>query len=226
MLCRKRRRLPWASSISSSWARHSSRVTSSSYPLPVRANSVAVGNGASSSAGNSVALGAGSVASVGAQSGYTGAYGQTGASNSAGEVSVGSSGSERKITHVADGSDDHDATNVGQLKNGVNYAIDQSKSYTDQKIQNITNVAGSFRANNTNNLADPSASGANSAAGGAGSTAAGANSTALGLSATFLRRHANRRSSRRSGMSGRRDDNRSGSSLVWAVMSANRGRSE
>ncbi|PSM14407.1 ESPR-type extended signal peptide-containing protein [Stenotrophomonas maltophilia] len=144
------------------------------------ASSVAVGNGASASAGNSVALGAGSVASVGAQSGYTGAYGQTGASNSAGEVSVGSSGSERKITHVADGSDDHDATNVGQLKNGVNYAIDQSKSYTDQKIKNITNVAGSFRANNTNNLADPSASGANSAAGGAGSTAAGANSTALG----------------------------------------------
>jgi len=144
------------------------------------ANSVAVGNGASSSAGNSVALGAGSVASVGAQSGYTGAYGQTGASNSAGEVSVGSTGSERKITHVADGSDTYDATNVGQLKNGVNYAIDESKKYTDQKIQNITNVAGSFRANNTNNLADPSASGANSAAGGAGSTAAGANSTALG----------------------------------------------
>ncbi|MCU1113029.1 MULTISPECIES: ESPR-type extended signal peptide-containing protein [Stenotrophomonas] len=144
------------------------------------ANSVAVGNGASSSAGNSVALGAGSVASVGAQSGYTSAYGQTGASNSAGEVSVGSSGSERKITHVADGSDTYDATNVGQLKNGVNYAIDESKKYTDQKIQNITNVAGSFRANNTNNLADPSASGANSAAGGAGSTAAGANSTALG----------------------------------------------
>ncbi|HDX0803060.1 ESPR-type extended signal peptide-containing protein [Stenotrophomonas maltophilia] len=144
------------------------------------ANSVAVGNGASASAGNSVALGAGSVASVGAQSGYTGAYGQTGASNSAGEVSVGNTGSERKITHVADGSDTYDATNVGQLKNGVNYAIDESKKYTDQKIQNITNVAGSFRANNTNNLADPSASGANSAAGGAGSTAAGANSTALG----------------------------------------------
>ncbi|MEN5417718.1 ESPR-type extended signal peptide-containing protein [Stenotrophomonas sp. TWI169] len=144
------------------------------------ASAVAVGNGANASADNSVALGAGSVASVGAQSGYTGAYGQTGASNSAGEVSVGSSGSERKITHVADGSDDHDATNVGQLKNGVNYAIDQSKAYTDQKIQNITNVAGSFRANNSNNLADPAATGANSAAGGAGSTAAGANSTALG----------------------------------------------
>ncbi|HGK7303398.1 TPA: YadA-like family protein [Stenotrophomonas maltophilia] len=144
------------------------------------ASSVAVGNGASASADNSVALGSGSVASVGAQTGYTGAYGAAGGSNSAGEVSVGSSGAERKITNVADGSDDHDATNVGQLNNGVNYAIDQSKAYTDQKIQNITNVAGSFRANNSNNLADPAATGANSAAGGAGSTAAGANSTALG----------------------------------------------
>ena len=144
------------------------------------ASSVAVGNGASASADNSVALGSGSVASVGAQTGYTGAYGEAGASNSAGEVSVGSSGAERKITNVADGSDDHDATNVGQLNNGVNYAIDQSKAYTDQKIQNITNVAGSFRANNSNNLADPAATGANSAAGGAGSTAAGSNSTALG----------------------------------------------
>ena len=144
------------------------------------AGSVAVGNGANASAGNSVALGAGAVASVGAQSGYTGAYGQAGASNSVGEVSVGSSGSERKITHVADGSDDHDATNVGQLKNGVKYAIDQSKAYTDQSIKNITNVAGSFRSNNSKNLADPAATGANSAAGGAGSSATGANSTALG----------------------------------------------
>ncbi len=64
------------------------------------ANGVALGNGASASADNSVALGAGSVASVGAQSGYTGAYGQAGASNSVGEVAVGSSGSERKITHA------------------------------------------------------------------------------------------------------------------------------
>ncbi|MBP0644877.1 hypothetical protein J8J17_24090, partial [Mycobacterium tuberculosis] len=43
-------------------------------------NSTALGNAAESRAANSVALGAGSVASVGAQSGYTGAYGQTGAS--------------------------------------------------------------------------------------------------------------------------------------------------
>ncbi|WMJ69486.1 YadA-like family protein [Stenotrophomonas sp. 24(2023)] len=149
------------------------------------AASVAIGDGANASADNSVALGAGSVASTGAQSGYTGAYGATGGSNSAGEVSVGSTGGERKVTHVADGSDRYDAVNVGQLQNGVNYAIDQSKAYTDQRITNINNgTSGMFQVNNTQNLADPSATGANSAAGGAGSKAAGANATALGNGAS------------------------------------------
>lgn len=145
------------------------------------AASVAIGDGADASADNSVALGAGSVADIGAQSGYTGAYGQAGASNSAGEVSVGSSGSERKVTHVADGSERYDAVNVGQLQNGVNYAIDESKSYTDQQINNVNNgTSGMFQVNNSQGLANPSASGANAAAGGAGSSAAGANATALG----------------------------------------------
>ena len=145
------------------------------------AASVAIGDGADASAGNSVALGAGSVADTGAQSGYTGAYGQAGSSSSAGEVSVGSSGSERKVTHVADGSERYDAVNVGQLQNGVNYAIDESKSYTDQQINNINNgTSGMFQVNNSQGLANPSASGANAAAGGAGSSAAGANATALG----------------------------------------------
>ena len=135
---------------------------------------------ANASFSGSVALGAGATTSVGSQTGYT-AYGLTAPQNSAGEVSVGSSGGERKVTHVADGSERYDAVNVGQLQNGVNYAIDESKSYTDQQINNINNgTSGMFQVNNTNNLADPSASGANSAAGGAGSTAAGANSTALG----------------------------------------------
>ncbi|MDR6094590.1 YadA-like family protein [Stenotrophomonas sp. SORGH_AS_0321] len=145
------------------------------------AASVAIGDGADASAGNSVALGAGSVADTGAQAAYTGAYGQAGASNSAGEVSVGSSGGERKVTHVADGSERYDAVNVGQLQNGVNYAIDESKSYTDQQINNINNgTSGMFQVNNSQGLANPSASGANAAAGGAGASAAGANATALG----------------------------------------------
>ncbi|MBJ7515074.1 MAG: YadA-like family protein, partial [Stenotrophomonas sp.] len=145
------------------------------------AASVAIGDGADASADNSVALGAGSVADTGAQAAYTGAYGQAGASNSAGEVSVGSSGGERKVTHVADGSERYDAVNVGQLQNGVNYAIDESKSYTDQQINNINNgTSGMFQVNNSQGLANPSASGANAAAGGAGASAAGANATALG----------------------------------------------
>jgi len=147
--------------------------------------STAIGDGADASADNSVALGSGSVASVGAETGYTGAYGAAGGSNSAGEVSVGSTGAERKVTHVADGSDRYDAVNVGQLQNGVSYAIDQSKAYTDTQINNINNgTSGMFQVNNTNNLAAPAATGANAAAGGVGSSAAGANSTALGNGAS------------------------------------------
>ncbi|WP_313244376.1 YadA-like family protein [Stenotrophomonas rhizophila] len=149
------------------------------------ADSIAIGDGATASADNSVALGSGSVASVGAESGYTGAFGAAGGSSSAGEVSVGSTGGERKVTHVADGSERYDAVNVGQLQNGVNYAIDQSKAYTDTQINNINNgTSGMFQVNNSNNLAAPAATGANAAAGGAGSSAAGANSTALGNGAS------------------------------------------
>ena len=147
--------------------------------------SAAIGDGASASADNSVALGAGSVASVGAQTGYTGAYGQTGASSSVGEVAVGSTGAERKVTHVADGSERYDAVNVGQLQNGVNYAINESKAYTDTQINNINNgTSGMFQVNNTQNLAAPSASGDNAVAGGAGAAAAGNNATALGNGAS------------------------------------------
>jgi autotransporter adhesin len=144
-------------------------------------NAVAIGNGASASADNSVALGAGASTSVGAQASYTGAYMAAGSSSSVGEVSVGSAGNVRQLTNVADGSDAHDAANVGQLESGVNYAINQSKSYTDQQITNINNGAsGMFQVNNTSGLAAPSASGQNAVAGGAGATAAGTGSTAIG----------------------------------------------
>ena len=145
------------------------------------ASSVAIGDTASASADNSVALGAGSVAETGAEAGYTAAYGQAGGSSSSGEVSVGAAGAERKVTHVADGSERHDAVNVGQLQNGVNYAIDQARSYTDQQIENInTGASGMFQVNDDQALGDPAATGANSAAGGAGASAAGAGATALG----------------------------------------------
>ncbi|WJI17409.1 YadA-like family protein [Pseudoxanthomonas winnipegensis] len=146
--------------------------------------SVAVGAGASANQDNSVALGAGSTTSVGAQSGYDGAYVQAGSSSSAGEVSVGSTGGERKVTHVADGSDRYDAVNVGQLQGGVNYAIDRANAYTDQQLQNIqVESGGMFRANDTAGLGQPSASGDNATAGGAGAVASGSGSTAIGSGA-------------------------------------------
>nr|WP_078059761.1 YadA-like family protein [Xanthomonas massiliensis] len=140
---------------------------------------VALGEGATVDQANSVALGAGSSTSVGAQTGYDGAYVE-GTSNSAGEVSVGSDGAERKVTHVADGSDRYDAVNVGQLQGGVDYAITQANAYTDQQIQNINGSAGMFQANDSDGKGRPTASGDNSVAGGAGAVASGNDSTALG----------------------------------------------
>jgi len=102
-----------------------------------------------------------------------------------GEVAVGSTGAERKVTHVADGSERYAAVNVGQLQNGVNYAISESKTYTDTQINNINNgTSGMFQVNNTQNLAAPSASGDNAVAGGAGAAAAGDYATALGNGAS------------------------------------------
>jgi autotransporter adhesin len=151
------------------------------------ANSVAVGGGAQATQNNSVALGANSTTSVGAQSNYTGAYKAPGSSNSVGEVSVGSAGSDRKITNVADGSAPNDAVNVSQLQGGVNSAISQANAYTDQQVNNIiANTAPvEFRSNATGaRSTGPNAAGNDSAAGGAGAIASGTNSTAVGNNST------------------------------------------
>ncbi len=76
--------------------------------------SIALGANASVTAANSVALGQDSQADRGAQAGYT-AAGLSGSQTSAGEVSVGGSGSERQITNLAPGSAATDAVNVAQL---------------------------------------------------------------------------------------------------------------
>jgi autotransporter adhesin len=77
--------------------------------------SVALGSGAESNHINSVALGAQSVTTIGAQTGYT-AFGLTTPQTSFGEVSIGSVGSERKLTNLAAGSAETDAVNVSQLR--------------------------------------------------------------------------------------------------------------
>ncbi|MGF6856332.1 autotransporter adhesin [Paraburkholderia sp. CI3] len=79
-------------------------------------NSVALGHGASASAANSVALGAGSTttADLGAAAYNPGTTALSGTAS--GEVSMGSSGSERRVTNVAAGSAATDAVNVSQLQ--------------------------------------------------------------------------------------------------------------
>ncbi|WP_425480310.1 YadA-like family protein [Dyella tabacisoli] len=151
------------------------------------ANSVAIGNAAAAANGNSVALGANSTTSAGAETAYTGAYKAANSSSSVGEVSVGSAGNARKITNVADGSAPADAVNVSQLQAGVNNAITQANSYTDQQVTNLINTAGptEFKSNSKGARSlGPDAAGPDSAAGGAGSIASGSNSTAVGNNST------------------------------------------
>ncbi|WP_244206484.1 YadA family autotransporter adhesin [Caballeronia pedi] len=86
-------------------------------------HATAMGANANASADNSVALGANSVA------------------DRANTVSVGSAGNERQITNVANGTQNTDAVNLGQL----NLSAAQSQAYTDTRIagvqSQINNVA-------------------------------------------------------------------------------------
>lgn len=82
-------------------------------------NGVAIGGAASATAANSVALGAGAkTTSDLAAAGYNPGSGELSgvASVANGEVSLGSTGAERRMTNVAAGSAPTDAVNVSQLK--------------------------------------------------------------------------------------------------------------
>ena len=90
----------------------------------------ALGDRAQASASNSVALGSGSVV----------------AEDDGNVISVGNTGSERRIIHVAEGVADTDAVNFGQLKaavNNINAGIGgiNGKDGLDANSQKITNVA-------------------------------------------------------------------------------------
>ncbi|KAF1006524.1 MAG: Autotransporter adhesin SadA [Luteibacter sp.] len=77
-----------------------------------------LGANATSTQVNSVVLGNASLGDRAAQASYT-PYGLTAAQASVGAVSVGSTGNERQIAHVAAGSDNYDAVNVLQLKGAL-----------------------------------------------------------------------------------------------------------
>jgi autotransporter adhesin len=142
--------------------------------------SLALGAGAHAQQAGDVALGAGAVANMGAAPVYTGKY--SGVSNTiAGTVSVGATGAERTVSHVADAQNATDAVNLRQLDG----ALTQANLYTDQQIATVNSGltqggSGMFQVNQTSPTPAPTATGAASTAGGAGAVASAASSTALG----------------------------------------------
>ena len=114
---------------------------------------VALGNGAQVTAANSVAIGSGSTAERGALVGYD-APGLAATQTSAGEFSVGSPGAERQVTNVAAGSAPTDATNVAQLSavqaNAVGYNLDPN----GVKLNSVTLTGGAAGPVALTNLAD------------------------------------------------------------------------
>ncbi|TDR29031.1 trimeric autotransporter adhesin [Hydromonas duriensis] len=113
--------------------------------------SIAIGANSSSSGSNSVALGANSVAdgSTLSNAAYNPGSGSIAGVTPVGEVSVGSSGAERRITNVAAGSADTDAVNVSQLKavrDGFNSDIKDLKGgiAAALALESAPSVAGKF----------------------------------------------------------------------------------
>lgn len=130
-------------------------------------NSIAFGNGASTSAAatgaiaigtnasvtgaNSVAIGTDATAIRGPQANYA-ALGLTTLQNSVGEFSVGGTGAERQVTNVAAGSAATDAVNVGQLQGVANSltALDDIAVKYNDTTRTVASLAGAGGTTLTN----------------------------------------------------------------------------
>jgi autotransporter adhesin len=93
----------------------------------------AIGDNAKATKANSVALGYNSTTDIGAENNYVG-YMLSQMQTSNGEVSIGSSTIKRKITNVAAGENDTDATNIAQLKSVNNSLTDKINSNSDRAV--------------------------------------------------------------------------------------------
>ncbi|MEP9328221.1 YadA-like family protein [Paraburkholderia phymatum] len=147
-------------------------------------NSVAIGGAAMASASNSVALGANSLAnsSTLASTGFAPGGLTISAGTAAGEVSVGTSGAERRITNVAAGYSATDAVNLSQLM-----AEDAKVNNVSNNLTNLSNIVNNisggsnlkyFQVNSS--LANASATGTDSVAAGPNAVATASNAVALG----------------------------------------------
>jgi autotransporter adhesin len=136
-------------------------------------NSIALGKNASIIGANSVALGAGSVSDSSTLA--TSAYNPNSlftlaGTTPTGEVSIGATGKERRITNLAAGAQDTDAVNVSQLKS-------VASGLTHYYSVNDFGVAGS-------NYNNDGAVGMNSLAAGVAASSVGQASMAMGYQAT------------------------------------------
>ncbi|MBB1199394.1 hypothetical protein EGM70_03650 [Enterobacteriaceae bacterium 89] len=151
-------------------------------PAPTGKDSVAGGAGAVASGDNSLALG------TKAKSSHSNAValGNNSTTDRDNSVSMGSAGSERQVTHVAAGTQNTDAVNVGQLKDSASAAT----QYTNNKFNDLKNMvddqknklsAGIAGAMAMAGLPQPYQAGA-SMVGLAGGTYQGESAIALGVS--------------------------------------------
>ncbi len=121
-------------------------------------DAVAIGGNASASAKNSVALGSGSTTTANlSAAGYNpGSLALSGTASAAnGEVSVGATGKERRVTNVAAGSAATDAVNVSQLQS-EDAKVNTINNNVNNLSNNVSNIAGNVtNINNTvNNLSN------------------------------------------------------------------------
>lgn len=103
-------------------------------------NAVALGQGATAASAQAVALGQGAAAT--AQNSV--ALGQGSVADRANTVSVGSQGNERQVTSVADGTQATDAVNKRQLDRGVATGVASANSYTDARVQGLSDSFDQF----------------------------------------------------------------------------------
>lgn len=126
---------------------YSTTMGASAYAFAL--NSMAIGSFSRANAANSVALGVNSISDEGAKSNYNG-YGLSSLQNSDGEVSVGSSTLKRKITNIAAGENDSDATNVSQLKSVNNSLTSTIDNNFNRSVNFDLNQDGSVNFLNLN----------------------------------------------------------------------------
>jgi autotransporter adhesin len=96
---------------------------------------VAVGEGSSVQAASGTAIGQGAQVQAGATGAV--ALGQGSVADRANSVSVGSTGNERQVVNVADGTEATDAANVRQVQAGDAATLTQSKAYTDARFEEV-----------------------------------------------------------------------------------------